>query len=138
MSQPREAVVAPSATSRETDVVTSGGDRRSRTSRALHHVGEIASSEWTAAAVSAAVAAWVGLYAARGFPPWMAATLEITAASMTLVMVFVIQHTQRRRWDATQLKLDELVRASGADDSIAEIEVDGDELERRRRDRGGR
>jgi low affinity Fe/Cu permease len=47
-------------------------------------------------------------------------------------MVFVILHTQRRIELATQLKLDELVRATDADDSVAEIEAtDDDALERR-------
>ena len=46
----------------------------------------------------------------------MATALEVVAASTTLVMVFVIHHTQRRREVAVHLKLDELVRSSDADD----------------------
>jgi low affinity Fe/Cu permease len=104
-----------------------------QTSRALHWVGEFASGERIAASVAAVVVGWLAIYVIRGFPTWMASALEMAAASVTLVMVFVIQHTQRRRQDATQLKLDELVRSlSGADDAIAGIEANDEELERRR------
>jgi low affinity Fe/Cu permease len=107
-------------------------------SRALHRVGKVAAGERAATVVAAVVAVWIAAYAIAGFPDWMATTLMVVAAAVTLVMVFVIQHTQRRLECATQLKLDELVRSSDADDSVAEIEVaDDDELERQRERKSG-
>ena len=45
------------------------------------------------------------------------------AAATTLIMVFVIQHTQARAESATQRKLDEILRASpGADNSLITLE----------------
>ena len=102
-------------------------------SRALHWIGELAAGERAATVAAVLVAVWIVAYAAAGFPSWMATALMVVASAVTLVMVFVIQHTQRRLECATQLKLDELVRSSDADDSVAEIEVaDDDELERQR------
>lgn len=112
--------------------MTSGGSQHRRASGALHRIGETSADAGMAVSVGTMVVLWLAIYAARGFPAWMATALEVVAASTTLVMVFVIQHTQRRREDATQLKLDELVRSSDADDSVAEIEADSDELDRRR------
>ena len=41
---------------------------------------------------------------------------------MTTIMVFTIQHTQSREQAATQLKLDELIRAlPGADDHLVQL-----------------
>lgn len=45
-------------------------------------------------------------------------------------MVFLIQNTQNRETKATQLKLDELIRATSARDSFIDIEdLTDDELE---------
>ena len=102
-------------------------------SRGLHWIGEVAAGERAATAAGVVVASWIVAYAIAGFPTWMATALMVVASAVTLVMVFVIQHTQRRLECATQLKLDELVRSSDADDAVAEIEVaDDDELERQR------
>lgn len=101
-------------------------------SRFLRRCGDISAGERTATAVGLIVTAWLIGYGLAGFPTWMATALEVTAAAATLIMVFVIQHTQRRIEVATQLKLDELVRSSDADDTLAEIEADEAEFERRR------
>ena len=45
------------------------------------------------------------------FPNHWVAAFEISVLSLTLVMVFAIQHTQGREQAATQRKLDELIRA---------------------------
>jgi low affinity Fe/Cu permease len=98
----------------------------------VHRLAEVAAGERVAVAIGAAVIVWLVAYALSGFPDWMATALEVCAAATTMVMVFVIQHTQHRVELATQLKLDELVRVTDADDDIAQIEsADGDELERK-------
>jgi low affinity Fe/Cu permease len=114
-------------------VATSEPSRpRTGLSRSLHRVGAIAEGERAGTVVGVIVVLWVASYVVTGFPEWMAEALQVTAAATTLVMVFVILHMQRRTELATQLKLDELLRGTDADDSVAQIEVaDGDVLERR-------
>lgn len=56
---------------------------------------------------------------------------QLVSSSVTLVMVFAIQHTQTRQQSATQRKLDELLRALPAADRrlIAVEEAPDAELE---------
>ena len=62
--------------------------------------------------------------AATNFPQNWVTSFSTAASSITLVMLFVIQHTQSRQQLATQLKLDELIRASPeADDHLVHIEA---------------
>jgi low affinity Fe/Cu permease len=78
--------------------------------------------------VACVVAAWciVGVWV--GFPHWWEIVLYSTTASITVVMVFAIQHTQGREQLVTQRKLDELLRAQpGADDHLIAAEVASDE-----------
>ena len=57
------------------------------------------------------------------FPDWWATVLEVVSSSITLVMVFTIQHTQARQQAASQRKLDELLRAMPtADDRLIAVE----------------
>ena len=69
-----------------------------------------------------------------GFPEAWEVAFSTLAAAVTLVMVFVLHHTQRREQAATHLKLDELIRAlpeaddhyvrvqSAPDDELLELE----------------
>lgn len=51
------------------------------------------------------------------------AAFEVSVSTVTLLMVFAIQHTQGREQAATQRKLDELMLAlPGADDSLMMLE----------------
>jgi low affinity Fe/Cu permease len=66
--------------------------------------------------------------AVNGNPPSWDRDFEVGAAAVTLVMLFVIQHTQSHQQIATQLKLDELIRSSPeADDLLVHIERAPDE-----------
>jgi low affinity Fe/Cu permease len=113
--------------------------RAGRVSRGLHRLGDAIAGEHMAAAVAGIVVAWLAVYAVTDFPNWMATALQVSAAAVTLVMLFVLQHTQSRIEKATQLKLDELIRASDADDAVAEIEdAKGDELLQQRTRRSSR
>ena len=94
----------------------------------MHRLGRWSSRAVAGVTVACCVAAWcvVGLLA--GFPHWWETVLYSTTASVTVVMVFAIQHTQGREQLVTQRKLDELLRAQpGADDHLIAAEVASDE-----------
>jgi low affinity Fe/Cu permease len=58
-----------------------------------------------------------------GFPARLETVFQTLAAATTVAMVFVIQHTQSRAQEATQRKLDEILRASPqADNSLITLE----------------
>ena len=105
-------------------------------SRLLRAIDALTSKAGAATAIAIGAAATVVAIATTGFPePWTSA-FSVTVAGVTLVMVFVIQHTQSREQTATQLKLDELIRAlPKADDHLVHVEAGQDEeladLERR-------
>ena len=96
---------------------------RTRGSAALHRLGQVAES--TAASSAAAAVSTVFLIAALLAPratPWLTA-FQSLAAAITLVMVFVVQHTQSRHTAALQRKLDEILRAlPGADERLIHVE----------------
>jgi low affinity Fe/Cu permease len=67
------------------------------------------------------------LLAIYGFPGSAEELFSVIASSVTVIMIFVIQHTQSRLQTATQLKLDELIRTSPhADDLLVHIESAAD------------
>ena len=98
----------------------------------LHRLGEWSSKAAAGVTVACLVGAWVVVGVIAGFPSWWQITLYSTASSVTVVMVFAIQHTQRREQLVTQRKLDELVRAQpGADNRVVAAESATDaELDR--------
>ena len=97
-------------------------------SRLLHKVGDLSSRASTAGLAAAGVIVFVVVLSIDGFPSGWEASFAFAASAITLVMVFVIQHTQSRQQVATQLKLDELIRsAPRADDLLIHIESADDE-----------
>ena len=73
--------------------------------------------------MAALVLAWVVFGVFARFPSWWDNVLFIVSSTITLVMVFAIQHTQARQQAATQRKLDELLRAQpSADDRLIAVE----------------
>ena len=77
--------------------------------------------------VATGVVVFLLVLARVGFPASWQTVFATVAAAITLVMVFVIQHTQYRQQLATQLKLDELIRASPhADDLLVHVEAADD------------
>ena len=98
-------------------------EQRHWTSRVLHRVGELTARSSAGVLAAVLVIVWVVTGVIYGFPTWWATALYSGTASVTFVMVFVIQHTNERQTSAMQRKLDELIRSStGADDSLVAIE----------------
>jgi low affinity Fe/Cu permease len=98
-------------------------EQRHPGSRVLHAVDRWAAQPTLALGAVAAVVVWVLFSAVFGFPARLETVFMTLAAATTLIMVFVIQHTQARAQEATQRKLDEILRASpGADNSLITLE----------------
>ena len=108
-------------------------EERQWSSRALHRLGEASAHAAAGLAAALAVFVWLAVGALAGFPDWWEKVLYATSSSVTVVMVFAIQHTQTRQQSATQRKLDELLRAQPtADDSLIAVEeAPDDELQAR-------
>ena len=103
-------------------------DGRPLASRLLHRVGEASSHAAAGISAAAAVLAWTVVGIMVGFSLWWQTVLYSVSSSVTLVMVFAIQHTQSRQQSATQRKLDELLRAQpAADNSLIAVEEAPDE-----------
>lgn len=95
----------------------------------MFHAVDAATSRAAASAVAlAAVLVVLVVIAVVGFTSELEYAFTSIASAITLVMVFVIQHTQSRQQLALQIKLDELLRAlPQADDHYVHIEVGSDE-----------
>ena len=109
----------------------SGAARAQAEQPALHRLGEISAHSGAGLAAVAAVLLWLVVGWLNSFPTWWEVILYATSSSITLVMVFAIQHTQARQQAAIQRKLDEVLRAIGAADDrlIAVEEAPDEELE---------
>jgi low affinity Fe/Cu permease len=98
-------------------------ERRHPGSRVLHALDRWTSKPTVALGVVTAVMLWVLYSAVFGFPARLEVVFQTLAAATTLAMVFVIQHTQSRAQEATQRKLDEILRAlPDADNSLITLE----------------
>jgi low affinity Fe/Cu permease len=106
-------------------------DDRHWTSRLLHRVGATTAHSGAGATAGLLLAAWLAVGAITGFAHWWELVLYSATSGVTLLMVFVIQHTQARQTTAMQRKLDELLRSSSHADStyIATEEAPDDDLE---------
>ena len=96
-------------------------------SRAVREVDRLTSKPATAVVVTAVVVVFTAALAVAGFPETWETAFAAACAGVTTIMVFTIQHTQSREQAATQLKLDELIRAlPGADDHLVHVEAGAD------------
>ena len=96
-------------------------------SRSVHHVDHATSRPASAIAVAALVIVFGIVLAIARFPTTWQTSFAAVCAAVTTVMVFTIQHTQSRQQAATQLKLDELIRAlPDADDHLVQVEAGPD------------
>ena len=66
---------------------------------------------------------WLVLGVVYGFPHWWELVLYSVTSSITLLLVFALQHTQARQEAATQRKLDEILRSlPHADNRLIAVE----------------
>lgn len=92
-------------------------------SKLLYRIDHVTSMPMIAACAIMAIFVSIVLGAALGFPSRWVVAFETTSSSLTLLMVFTIQHTQGREQAATQRKLDELLRAiPGAEEALMLLE----------------
>jgi low affinity Fe/Cu permease len=96
---------------------------RPRASRMLHQ-GRAATTHPGAGAVAAVLlSGWLILGVVYGFPHWWELVLYSVTSSITLLLVFALQHTQARQESATQRKLDEILRSlPQADNRLIAVE----------------
>lgn len=94
-----------------------------RVSRILHWVGDVTARAATTVVVVLLLLAFGIVLAITRFTASWEAGFATVVGAVTLVMLFVIQHTQSRHQTVLQLKLDELIRTSPhADDLLVHIE----------------
>jgi len=100
------------------------GPHHTRSSHLLHQLGDWSSKAAAGVSVACLLGAWFVVGVVTGFPSWWRVALYSTTSAVTVVMVFAIQHTQRREQLVIQRKLDELVRAQPqADDRMIAAEA---------------
>jgi low affinity Fe/Cu permease len=94
----------------------------------LHRLDHLVAHAAAAGVVGFVVGGFVVALAIAGFPESWEVAFSTLASAVTLVMVFVLHHTQWREQVATQLKLDELIRAlPQADDHYVRVQAAADE-----------
>ena len=118
----------PRTLTRPEGPTTTVGTPRPRASRAVHRVNEMTTKPFMAVWVALAVIVMWIVIVATGFNEHIQFAFGSVCAGVTVTMVFVLQHTQRRSQSALQLKLDELVRAvPQADDHLIGVEASSDD-----------
>ncbi len=108
-----------------THSVTSSGasSGRSVVSRWLSRLDRYASRPLAAVLVIIVAGLWIAVSVVAGFPARWETVFQTLVAALTLMMVFIIQHTQQRQQRATQRKLDEILQAlPGTDNSLLTLE----------------
>jgi low affinity Fe/Cu permease len=94
-----------------------------RFSHVLHRTGEVVANAVSGLIAGLWAVAWLIVGVFTGFPSWWQVVLYSSTATVTFVMVFVIQHTQSKQIAALQRKLDELIRSSQhADNTLISVE----------------
>ena len=110
------------------DRLASRTERLSPSSRLLHTIDHYTSLPWATLVLSLLLLAAILLGAVLGFPQGWTTGFEVGTASVTLIFVTIIQHTQGREDTATQRKLDELLRATpDAESRLIMLEEESDE-----------
>lgn len=119
----KEAPRAPIDNARPSQIIARKTSQLPTLSKVIYHVDHYTSMSIVVMAFTMALLAMLVLGAILGFPHSWVVTFDVAVSSMTLFMVFTIQHTQSREQVATQRKLDELLRAMpGAAESLMMLE----------------
>jgi low affinity Fe/Cu permease len=101
---------------------------RAPLSRSVRRLDQLVAHSAVTGAIGVVVGGFIVALAIAGFPEAWEVAFSTIASAITLVMVFVLHHAQRREQAATQLKLDELVRAlPQADDHYVHVQAAQDE-----------
>ncbi len=112
-------------------------------SRQLHLLGLAVSHSWAGVVALAAALIWVVVGVGISFSAAWQSGLACTTSIITVVMLFSMQHLQSRDQQATQRKLDEILRAlPNTDHRLIAVEDRSDEelgalAEMNRHDRNG-
>ncbi len=107
-------------------------EQRTPGSRWLYRIDHYSSQPTCAIVVIALLVCSIITGVVLRFPAHWVTAFETGASGVTLVMVFVIQHTQAREQAATQRKLDELLRAlPEAQSDLMMLEEDSEETMKR-------
>ena len=72
------------------------GPHHTRSSHLLHQLGNWSTRAAAGVTVSCLLGVWAVIGVVTGFPSWWQVALYSTTSAVTVVMVFAIQHTQRR------------------------------------------
>lgn len=108
----------------------SDGDVTNRppTSRALQALHEVTTRPLIAITVGVIVVAFWIVILATDFDQDVQFAFATLCSGVTVVMVFVLHHTQQRQQMALQVKLNEIVRAlPRADDRLIAVEMSSDD-----------
>jgi low affinity Fe/Cu permease len=113
----------PSESLRPSKMISRKTSQLPTLSKLIYHVDHYMSMSVVVMTFAAGLIAMLILGATLGFPNSWVVSFEVAVSSITLLMVFTIQHTQGREQEATQRKLDELLRATpGAAESLMMLE----------------
>lgn len=103
-------------------------EQRSGGSRLLYRIDHYSSQSVVAIVAGTLLVAAFGVGLALGFRAGWVVAFETITSTLTVTMVFAIQHTQAHEQAATQRKLDEILRAiPGADNSLLTLEHASDD-----------
>jgi low affinity Fe/Cu permease len=111
MTEPTDASRSRWRTWSQRDRIVPRTQQLSSSSRLLYRIDHYSSLPAAALVVAGVLIGAVVVGAALQFSSGWLTAFETGTALVTLLMVFVIQHTQSREQAATQRKLDELLRA---------------------------
>jgi len=96
---------------------------RTAASRIMHRGREATTHAGAGAIAAAGLILWLVVGFVYAFPHWWETVLYTVTSSITLLLVFALQHTQARQEAATQRKLDEILRSlPHADNRLIAVE----------------
>ena len=96
---------------------------RTAASRIMHRGREATTHAGAGAIAAAGLVLWLVVGFVYAFPHWWETVLYTVTSSITLLLVFALQHTQARQEAATQRKLDEILRSlPHADNRLIAVE----------------